>query len=99
MVEAMREFTQASRAAQNEILPPPLATPVVQEHVVLPTTPIAPMEPRVLSLMREFKKRCPPTFSSYPDLVEAELWLKQIVRIFEHLRLVEDHLRLDAVTF
>ena len=38
-------------------------------------------------------------FTSNPDLVEAELWLKWIVRIFEHIGLVEDHFRIDAATF
>ena len=93
MTEAMREFTQAARAAQNEIPPPPPAAPVVQEP--LPTVPLAPVEPRVLSVMNEFKK----TFFGDPDPVEAELWLKRIVRIFEHIGLVEDHLRIDAATF
>ena len=49
--------------------------------------------------MREFEKRHPPTFSSDHDPVEAELWLKRIFRIFEHIGLVEDHLRIDAATF
>ena len=57
------------------------------------------MEPRVLSIMKEFEKRRPPTFYGDPDPIEAELSLKQIVRIFEHIGLVEDHLRIDAATF
>ena len=50
-------------------------------------------------MMKEFEKRCLPTFSGNPDPVEAELWLKWIVHIFEHIGLVEDHLRIDAPTF
>ena len=53
MPEAMREFTQAARESWNEIPPPPPAAPVVQEP--LPTVPLAPVEPRVLSVMREFE--------------------------------------------
>ena len=99
LAEAMWEFTQAAWAAQNEILPPPPATLVVNESVVVPATPVARMEPRALSIMKEFEKRHPPTFFGDPDPVEAELWLKRIVFIFEHIGLVEDHLRIDVATF
>ena len=99
MTEAMREFTQAARAARNKILPPPPAAPVAREPDVVPVVQVTATEPRVLSIMREFKKRDPATFSGDPDPVEAELWLKRIIRIFEHIGLVEDHLRIDAATF
>ena len=43
--------------------------------------------------------RNPPVFLGDVDLVQAELWLKRMIRIFEHLRIVEDNLRVDAATF
>ena len=49
--------------------------------------------------MREFEKRNPATFFDDLNLVESELWLKWIIRIFKHIGLTEDHLRIDAATF
>ena len=83
----MWEFAQAVQVVRDEILLPPLAAPVVSEPlpVVVPIAPVAPMEPKVLSVMWEFEKRHPPTFSSNHDTIEAEHWLKQIICIFDHI--------------
>ena len=91
MAKAISGFTQAARAARNKILPLPLTAPVVQEPPlgVVPTVLLVLVEPRVLSAMREVEKHNPPTFFGYPDLVEAKLWLKRIVRIFEHIEPIE----------
>ena len=101
MDEAIREFTQAAQGAQKELPPPLLTTPFVQEPPlgVVPIVPLVPVRPRVLTAMREFNKCNPPNFSGDFDLMEAELWLKRIVRIFEHFRLVDDHLHVDAANF
>ena len=49
--------------------------------------------------MRYSRRRNPLTFSGELDPVQAELWLKRITRILDHLGIVEDALRVDATTF
>ena len=92
----MRDFTRAAQAARTDIPPPP---PPVAPPVVAPVPVVVQAEPRAQSAMREFGRRSPPTFSGDVDPIQAELWLKRITRIFEHLGIVEDHLRIDAATF
>ena len=92
----MRDFTRAAQAARTDILPPP---PPVAPPVVASVPVVVQAEPRAQSAMREFGKRNPPTFSGDVDPIQAELWLKRITQIFEHLGIVEDHLRIDASTF
>ena len=89
----MRHFTQAVQATRNDIPPPPVAPAVVA------LVPVIQAEPRAQSGMREFGRKNPLIISEETDPVQAELWLKRIVRIFEHLGIVEDHLRIDAATF
>ena len=72
---------------------------MVQEPLPLAVVPVVLVESRVLSVMREFEKRHPPIFSRDLDPVEAELWLKRVVHIFEYIGLVEDYLRIDVATF
>ena len=93
MMTVMRDFTQAVQAARNDIPPPPVAP-----TIVVPV-PVVQAEPRAQSAVRDLGKKNPPVFSGETDPVQEELWLKRIVRIFEHIGIVEDHLRIDADTF
>ena len=96
MAAALRNFTRAIQTARTRVLPPP---PPVAPTVVAPVLVVVQAKPRAQSAMRDFGRRNPPTFSRESDHVQAELWLKRITRILDHLRIVEDALRIDAATF
>ena len=83
----MRDFTRAAQAASTKVppLPPPIAP-----TVVAPVPVVLQAEPRAQSTMRDLGRRNSSTFTGESDPVQAELWLKRITRILDHLGIMED---------